>query len=71
MVLGARAVGLSGTMLDLVERHTGAEVIEIVNEWKEDLRIILCALNCRNLEDLKSVDYILHGRLSSNQPCEK
>lgn len=71
MVLGARAVGLSGTMLDLVERHTVAEVIEIVNEWKEDLRIILCALNCRNLEDLKSVDYILHGRLSSNQPCEK
>lgn len=71
MVLGARAVGLSGTMLDLVERHTVAEVIEIVNEWKEDLRIILCALNCRNLEDLKSVDYILHGRLSSSQPCEK
>lgn len=71
MVLGARAVGLSGTMLDLVEHHTVDEVIEIVNEWKEDLRIILCALNCRNLEDLRSVDYILHGRLRSSQTCEK
>lgn len=71
MVLGARAVGLSGTMLDLIEHHTVDEVIEIVNEWKEDLRIILCALNCRNLEDLRSVDYILHGRLRSSQTCEK
>lgn len=67
MVLGARSVGLSRTMLDLVERYTVDQVIEIVNEWKEELRIILCALNCRNLEELKSVEYLLHGKLSSNQ----
>lgn len=71
MVLGARAVGLSRTVLDLVERYTVEQVIEIVNEWKDDLRIILCALNCRNLEELRSVDYILHGRLSPNQNDEK
>lgn len=62
-VLGAKAVGLSRTMLELVERHPVAEVIEIVNLWKDDLRLIMCALNARTLADLKQVDYILYGKL--------
>ncbi|MBS4822172.1 MAG: type 2 isopentenyl-diphosphate Delta-isomerase, partial [Streptococcus salivarius] len=35
----------------------------IVNGWKDDLRLIMCALDCRTVDKLKSVDYILHGKL--------
>lgn len=62
-VLGAKAVGLSRTMLELIENHSVEEVIEIVNGWKEDLRMIMCALSCRNLEELKEVSYLLYGKL--------
>lgn len=62
-VLGARAVGLSRTVLELVGNHTEAEVVETIEEWKEELRIILCALNCPNIHALKEVDYVLYGRL--------
>lgn len=63
LVLGARAVGLSRTVLELVEHRPLDEAIAIVNGWKDDVKLIMCALNCRTLADLKRVDYILHGRL--------
>ncbi len=66
LVLGAKAVGLSRTMLDLVENHS-VEVIDIVEGWKSDLRLIMCALSCRNLQELKSVPYLLYGRLKEAQ----
>lgn len=67
LVLGAKAVGLSRTILELVERYPLEKVITIVNGWKEDLRLIMCALNCRTIEELKSVDYILYGRAKEAQ----
>ncbi|MFC3932038.1 type 2 isopentenyl-diphosphate Delta-isomerase [Streptococcus dentapri] len=63
LVLGAKAAGLSSTILKLVEGYPLDEVITIVNGWKDDLRIIMCALNSRTIADLKNVDYILYGRL--------
>lgn len=63
LILGARAVGMSRTMLSLVERYPEEKVIAIVNGWKEDLAIIMCALNCKTVVDLKQVDYLLYGRL--------
>ncbi|MGT2887417.1 type 2 isopentenyl-diphosphate Delta-isomerase [Streptococcus didelphis] len=63
LVLGARAVGLSRTMLELVETHHEEEVIQLVNGWKDDLKLIMCALNCQKITDLKKVDYLLYGRL--------
>ncbi|MDE7492644.1 type 2 isopentenyl-diphosphate Delta-isomerase, partial [Streptococcus agalactiae] len=45
LVLGAKAVGLSRTVLELVERYPVDDVIAILNSWKEDLRMIMCALN--------------------------
>lgn len=62
-VLGARAVGLSRTFLELVETYHEEEVIEIINGWKEDLKRIMCALNCKTISDLREVDYLLYGRL--------
>lgn len=63
LVLGARGVGLSRTILELVETKSVYDVIKIVEGWKADLRLIMCALNCRTIKDLRQMDYILHGRL--------
>lgn len=63
LVLGAKAVGLSRTVLELVESYPIEKAIDIVNGWKEDLRLIMCALNCKTIEDLTKVDYILYGNL--------
>lgn len=64
LVLGAKAVGLSKTVLELVESKPMEEAIAIVNGWKDDLRLIMCALNCRTIKDLRSVDYMLYGKLN-------
>ncbi|HGA4084946.1 TPA: type 2 isopentenyl-diphosphate Delta-isomerase [Streptococcus agalactiae] len=63
LVLGAKAVGLSRTVLELVERYPVDDVIAILNSWKEDLRMIMCALNCKKITDLQQVNYILYGQL--------
>ena len=49
LVLGAKGVGLSRTILELVETKPIDEVIAQVNAWKEDLRLIMCALSCQTL----------------------
>lgn len=66
-VLGAKGVGLSRTMLELVENHPLEDAIAIVQGWKEDLRLIMCALNVKNIEELSTVDYLLYGRLREGQ----
>lgn len=71
LVLGAKAVGISRTALELVEHYPLEKAIEIVNGWKDDLRLIMCALNCRRIEDLKKVDYILYGRLKDSHSFQK
>lgn len=63
LVLGAKAVGLSRAVLELVERYPVNDVIAILNSWKEDLRMIMCALNCKKITDLRQVNYILYGQL--------
>lgn len=63
-VLGAKGVGLSRTVLELVEKYQVEQVVNIVNGWKDDLRLIMCALNCKTIADLRNVDYLLYGKLS-------
>ena len=63
LVLGAKGVGLSRTMLELVETKPIDEAIAQVNAWKEDLRLIMCALSCQTIADLSKVPYILYGRV--------
>lgn len=45
LVLGAKAVGVSRAILELVEKYSVEEVITIINGWKDDLRLIMCALS--------------------------
>ncbi|GEB10282.1 isopentenyl-diphosphate delta-isomerase [Streptococcus equinus] len=63
-VLGAKGVGLSRTVLELVEKYPVEQVVNIVNGWKDDLRLIMCALNCKTIADLRNIDYLLYGKLS-------
>lgn len=63
LVLGAKAVGLSRTMLELVGKYDVNKVIEIINEWKYELKMIMCALNCKQINDLQKVRYILYGKV--------
>lgn len=67
-VLGARAVGVSRVLLELVEYRPIEEVIEIVKGWQADLRLILCALSCQNIPQLREVDYLLYGKLGQANP---
>ena len=62
-VLGARAVGLSRTMLELVETCPIEDVIATVQGWKEDLRFIMTALDAPDLAALRQRPYFLYGRL--------
>lgn len=61
LVLGAKAVGVSRAILELVEKYSVEEVITIINGWKDDLRLIMCALNCKTIAELRQVDYLLYG----------
>ncbi|MGT2886572.1 type 2 isopentenyl-diphosphate Delta-isomerase [Streptococcus macedonicus] len=64
LVLGAKAVGVSRAILELVEKYSVEEVIIIINGWKDDLRLIMCALNCKTIAELRQVDYLLYGKLN-------
>ncbi|MCY7202114.1 type 2 isopentenyl-diphosphate Delta-isomerase [Streptococcus gallolyticus subsp. gallolyticus] len=64
LVLGAKAVGVSRAILELVEKYSVEEVITIINGWKDDLRLIICALNCKTIAELRQVDYLLYGKLN-------
>ncbi|MCY7187072.1 type 2 isopentenyl-diphosphate Delta-isomerase [Streptococcus gallolyticus] len=64
LVLGAKAIGLSRAVLELVEKYSIEEVITIINGWKDDLRLIMCALNCKTIAELRQVDYLLYGKLN-------
>lgn len=64
LVLGAKAVGVSRAILELVEKYSVEEVIAIINGWKDDLRLIMCALNCKTIAELRQVDYLRYGKLN-------
>lgn len=64
LVLGAKAVGVSRAILELVEKYSVEEVITTINGWKDDLRLIMCALNCKTIAELRQVDYLLYGKLN-------
>ena len=71
LVFGAKAVGLSRTVLELIESYTVEEVIDIVQGWKADLRLIMCALNCATIADLQKVDYLLYGKLKRSKGSDE
>ena len=62
LVLGAKAVGISKRMLEFAMKYETKEIIEIMENWKEECKFIMCALNSKNIEDLRNVKYVLYGK---------
>lgn len=52
LALGAKAVGLSGKMVELLEKHSEEEVIELLQAWKQELKMLFCLVNAQNIKEL-------------------
>lgn len=63
LVLGAKASGISGKILELINNYSVEDVIDIINNWKEECKIIMCGLNCKNIEELKKIEYVVYGKV--------
>ena len=62
LVLGAKAVGLSRTILELAVKYDVENIIKIVENWKIECKMIMCALNAKNIKELQNVKFILYGK---------
>lgn len=58
LILGAKAVGLSGHVLDLMEHYPDEKVIDILNGYKDDIRYILSTLGVDSITKLREVRWI-------------
>lgn len=61
--LGARAVALSGAMLNAVMKRGVDGTVEMVEQWKEELHLLMALLGAHEIHDLRSSDYILSPQL--------
>lgn len=62
LVLGAKAVGLSRTILELAVKYDVENIIKIVENWKTECKMIMCALNVKNIKELQNTKYVLYGK---------
>ena len=62
LVLGAKAVGLSRTILELAVKYDVENIIKIVENWKIECKMIMCALNAKNIKELQNTKYVLYGK---------
>lgn len=62
--LGAKAIGLSGTILNLLNSGGVDYTISIIEHWKEELAMIMLMLGVSTIEEFGSCDLILDQRLT-------
>lgn len=65
LALGAKAVGISGTLLHLVQTVGVSETIKIVDSFKEQLKRIMVLLNVKSIEDFKHTDLVFDQMIES------
>ncbi|ANK62906.1 type 2 isopentenyl-diphosphate Delta-isomerase [Loigolactobacillus backii] len=63
--LGAQAVGLSGTILHLLQKNGPKTTTEILLDWKEQLTAIMAMLGAHDLTDLRQKPIIYGTKLQS------
>lgn len=63
LVLGAKAVGLSGYFLRLVTQYSFEEAIQHVERLIEEIRLAMAMVGAQSIDQLKSVEYILDSVL--------
>lgn len=61
LALGAKAVGLSQKVLQLLQTKTDEEIIQYFNQLKIEIKKIMCLLNCKTILELKNVDYYFNN----------
>lgn len=66
LALGAKIVGLSGYFLHLVKDHTHEQAIEKLNEFIEEIKMIMLVLGKKNIVSLKEADLIVPSSLSQS-----
>lgn len=59
LALGAKAVGLSATILTMVLDEGVDETIEILNSWKHELKVIMTILGKKTIDQLQDTDVII------------
>jgi isopentenyl-diphosphate delta-isomerase len=63
--LGAKAIGLSGTILSLLHSGGVKYAISVIENWKEELQMIMLMLGVSHIEEFGSCDLILDRTLVS------
>ena len=59
LAMGAKAVGISAFFLTYLLDHGVEETIELVNSWKQELKVIMTILGKTNIDQLKDLDIIV------------
>jgi isopentenyl-diphosphate Delta-isomerase len=63
--LGAKAIGLSGTILSLLHSGGVNYTVSVIENWKDELTLIMTMLGVSHIEEFGSCDLILDRRLVS------
>lgn len=61
LALGAKAVGLSAFFLNAVLENGVENTIQIINSWKEEIKVIMTILGCKNISGLLNTDILVMG----------
>lgn len=61
LCLGAQAVGISGTILNVLLSKGIDEAIALIEQWKEELRLLFSLSGARTLKDLTNTQLIFSG----------
>ncbi|RRK11076.1 type 2 isopentenyl-diphosphate Delta-isomerase [Lactiplantibacillus garii] len=56
LMLGADAVGMAGTVLHALLHHTNAEVIQMLADWQEQLRLLMALVGATSVTQLHTMD---------------
>ena len=61
--LGGKAAGLSGFFLKEILENGVESTIEIINNWKEEIKAIMTILGCRTIPELLNTDILVGGNV--------
>ncbi len=61
LALGAKAVGMSGLILNSVMNDGVEETVKMIEDWKYEIKSILTILGCSTINDLRSCDLVILG----------
>ncbi|SEK62657.1 isopentenyl-diphosphate delta-isomerase [Carnobacterium iners] len=61
--LGAKAVGISSLILNMMIKDGVDETISQINDWKENLKSIMTLVGKKTVSDLQQTDFILTGEV--------